>query len=286
MPSDLSDVSIIFGFTEYYSDSTSMHHYPCPPGHFGPGMPDCEACPEGAPVAPAQRNTFSFGIRSVKGSCVTCPSPTFSENGASCGDTCASGFTYYAPTYFGDTASGCHACDWARAGTYYNATTGKCQLCAPGRYAAAGNTLACDMCPVGKYTAFNGSDACFECNTDFTTPSAGSLSGGECYRVCTAGEYGTKGDTSLGQPCRDCVSGKYSHASAHVCTDCAAGSYSGARAPNCTLCPASTFRAEEGKPNCEKCGVDQYSDVLGATVCTACPDGTGTNGTTNNTLSG
>ena len=122
-PSGLSDVSIIFGSTLHYSDSTSMHHYPCPPGYFGLGMPDCEACPEGAPVAPAQRRNFTLGIRSVKGSCVTCPSPTFSEDGVSCGDTCANGFTYYAPTYFGDTASGCHACVWARAGTYYDATT-------------------------------------------------------------------------------------------------------------------------------------------------------------------
>ena len=78
-PTTLANVSTIFGSTVFYSDSTSMHHYPCPNRYYGSGMPHCSACPSDVPDS--KKNNFSLGIRSVIGSCILCDQPTFSEDG-------------------------------------------------------------------------------------------------------------------------------------------------------------------------------------------------------------
>ena len=90
-PSTLAKVSTIFGYTGFYSDSTSMHHYPCPDRYYGSGIPDCSACPSDVPDS--KKNNFSLGIRSVIGSCILCDQPTFSEDGKTCADACAEGYT-------------------------------------------------------------------------------------------------------------------------------------------------------------------------------------------------
>ena len=85
VPSGLSNVRNIFGSTNFYSDSTSGRHYPCPPRYYGKGIPHCHACPGG--VISSKMNSFSFGIRSVIGSCIICDQGSFSLDGKTCINT-------------------------------------------------------------------------------------------------------------------------------------------------------------------------------------------------------
>ena len=96
-PNAITNLRMLFGSTLYYSDSSSMHHYPCPYRYYGSGMPDCSACP--SDLSENLKNDFSLGIRSVIGSCILCDQPTFSLDGQTCADSCADGYTYYPPTF-------------------------------------------------------------------------------------------------------------------------------------------------------------------------------------------
>ena len=53
VPADLKvvqtiGVKLVFGTTQFYADSTSAHHYPCPHNSYGPGFPSCTSCPSGS----------------------------------------------------------------------------------------------------------------------------------------------------------------------------------------------------------------------------------------------
>ena len=275
----LANVRTIFGSTRYYSDSTSMHHYPCPNRYYGSGMPDCSACPSDVPDS--KKNNFSLGIRSVQGSCILCDQPTFSEDGKTCADACAEGYTYYPPTFYDSTQSGCRMCHGA--GKFYNSTSKSCALCPKGYYSEEGNILTCSICPSGKYADKTGAGGCSTCDTDYTSLN-GSTSKSQCFRICVAGRYapfGTKDE------CRTCERGKYSDAMAFECTTCLPGSISQSNSQNCTLCVPGKFQEKSDRFECDPCPQDTYSTIYGATNCTVCPsepEETGTNKTTGNTV--
>ena len=75
VPSELKNVKTIFGDTQYFADSTAAELLPCPHNTYGPGLPDCTACPQGS-KQPVGRP----GIRSKVWSCIDCDTSK-EENG-------------------------------------------------------------------------------------------------------------------------------------------------------------------------------------------------------------
>ena len=120
-PASLNKVATVFGRSIFFSDSTSRNLYPCPNRYFGAGMPYCTACPN--ITKDGQKNDLAPGIRSTIASCLSCDQPNFSEDGETCAVSCADGYTYYPPTFYDSTMSGCQPC--TGQGLFFNSTSNR-----------------------------------------------------------------------------------------------------------------------------------------------------------------
>lgn len=118
------------------------------------------------------------------------------------------------------------------------------------------------MCPAGSY-APAGSAECTTCPANSESAAGAADSAAAC--TCLVG-YG-------GNPCTICPAGTSKSAGSGECVPCGAGSFQpGVGEEQCTLCPPDTYSTTVGSD----------SD----SVCLACPDGFGTNGTSGGSVLG
>jgi alpha-tubulin suppressor-like RCC1 family protein len=257
VPSNLEDVRIIFGTTRYYSDSTAALYYPCPHNTYGPGFPNCTACPQGS-NQPIGRP----GIRSSIGSCIECGSGKLSFDGTTCQEGCPSGYRLGQYYWYGNSLR-CIAC---LPGEYGNSS--ECLSCAAGRYSDTQGQSSCQQCPVGKVSS--------ETKTECTKCPPGkvpSLDASECTS-CVAGYFREGPDLD----CSLCPRGRFSRqAGATECQNCTVGRYADTwGSPVCDYCPGgkygTTEEAKSSEDGCASCSVGHFS-FIGSTKCRPSPPG-------------
>jgi alpha-tubulin suppressor-like RCC1 family protein/FtsZ-binding cell division protein ZapB len=286
LPADLNQVINIFGSTMYYSDSTAGHNYPCPPGSYGSGVPDCTVCPGTSSLSSGAQ------IRSTISSCMACETlgRRYSVDGLTCSKTCGNDYTFLPPVFFNDGLPTCRRCRFL--GEYYHETKRKCALCPFGKF---GNTSGvCELCEKGKYASSEGQTGCSRCPNGFTTVVEGGAQ--ECYKICEPGYHGKVGDSS----CFPCLPDTYSNIRGLIqCSSCRSSfgpGFGTNGAPNSSTCmfegcdPGHRTRyndkgialkciecapgnySNDGK-NCENCVRGSYADKSGLSKCIDCPIG-------------
>ena len=157
------------------------------------------------------------------------------------------------------------------------------------------SSTICTACPEGTWTIGGPGitiDDCKRCSVGYTGPD--STLGVATCTGCVAGKYKT---TTGSVACTDCDVGTYSetvHAStSSTCLTCPANSNSPASSSGivtctcnagftgpdggvCSSCVAGKYKTTSGSIECTNCGVNTYSQVLGASAsysCTACDIG-------------
>ena len=264
-----------------YSDSTAGEYYPCPPAMYGTGFPDCQPCPqpgqEHGQAGQGERVIYSVGIRSHVNSCLKCPRNSFSPDGLSCSEECASDFTYQAPTFFGSYSSGCTQC--SQKGQYYNTYTKQCRYCEAGKHYILNSETGlgdCKRCEEGKYQQAVGQDKCVACADGFTSNPRGTTSensGINCFKICRKGTYGGYG---IGARCLPCGNGLHSPTPGlSICEPCPPGTTSEltSGSEKCTPCARGRYTSQYQSTECQPCEINTYTDRLGSTNCTVCTTG-------------
>ncbi|HIG18022.1 MAG TPA: diguanylate cyclase, partial [Candidatus Handelsmanbacteria bacterium] len=141
----------------------------CPPGKFGPGVPNCEDCPPGTankvPGAqaciPCNRGFYSDSGGALQ--CKMCPAGTEQpREGQTICTACSPGF-------FGELRG-----------------QPECAPCVSGSFSGAAATK-CSKCPVATYADERSMTACKPCLDTFTTDVPGAEEVGEC--TCAQGTY-------------------------------------------------------------------------------------------------
>ena len=183
VPAALKDVKVIFGTTLNFADSTAAHQYPCPHNTYGPGFPNCTACPQGS-NQPLGRP----GIRSDIGSCMECSQGgRYSSDGKTCSEECPAGYAYVPYSWFGSTQR-CLACF---KGHYvdFKATPLVWKACKPGQYQDEVAQTSCKPCAAGTYST-EGAVECSACATNTTVLPGRGYAKSDCFNVCpTPGKY-------------------------------------------------------------------------------------------------
>jgi hypothetical protein len=280
VPTDLQGVKTIFGSTEYYADSTSAHHYPCPNNTYGPGFPNCTTCPLGT-NQPRGRP----GIRSSIGSCIECKPGRYSTDGTSCSKSCLPSYLNVSSYNWFDGKELCLSCVLGKH-LNVNISRSECTTCPAGRYRGSEGQVTCTECPTGQY-AVEGSIRCSACEDGKTTLPGRGFAKTDCFKVCPKGEYGTS------NKCIPCEAGKYSNTKSgtDACTSCEAGKAQPLTsqtscatcergkwvnvqgATECSSCPPGSLCPKEGMSDPEECPVGRYADTKERQSCAACPAG-------------
>jgi Tyrosine-protein kinase ephrin type A/B receptor-like len=266
----------------------------CPAGTFSSllgasSSSACQACPQGSY---SSQTGASSNI-----TCASCPAGTFSAStGAVSSDAC---IACEAGSYSVEGASNCaYSLSSCPAGTYADSASQACRVCVAGTF-SLGNSTTCTKCFAGTSSSVVGaknSGTCQGCDRGQWS-QAGAVYCSPCSPGTSSGTYGAN-DITL---CVLCAAGTYSSWSGSTsCSPCNAGSYSSSPgATSCEACPAGYFASQggstacsicqsgsystsSGSTYCKLCPVDTYSDLTGSTsnTCTACSDGTSTNGQT------
>lgn len=312
--SSMSNVKVVFGSTTSFSDSTSRHHYPCPPRTYGSGFPDCKACPFISPE-PSNLNNFSPGIRSTIDSCVVCETSArmYTDDGKLCSRTCAVSEVYSPPTFYGDGLPVCRRCE--NLGEYYDAGTSSCKQCPVGKYSDSPEFGKCTSCEINFWADHVGQSKCAMCPRSAVGHSITSGNGStrdSCYTYCPAGSFGEVNDPTFkcnscpvdtfsdkpgSRECISCVEefgiryGTNRSRNSQTCTfeGCKAGEYMFHDVRNdnrkgCKLCPPGKYTSDaNSRLECFSCLEGTYADNNGSNRCTACQ--AGKYGTTQNARS-
>ena len=191
------------------------------------------------------------------------------------------------------------------AGSSLEGVGGTCELCAPGKFSTANDTLQCTNCTAGRFQKNSGQTACEECplghacvdgsamaqpcaaGTYADVPGLGECKECEGGRQCAAGSlkgllcdrgYYCPPSASLQRPCPAGRFGEVDGLSSSNCSGaCAKGHYCGEGTVRATqqACPAGTYNELEGltaKDNCTVCSAGHYC-LAGAAEQTPCPAG-------------
>jgi hypothetical protein len=175
-----------------------------------------------------------------------------------------------------------------KSGQYLNPVQG-CVNCQTGTYSVGPNATSCTPCPAGTFCS-SAAGLCGSC----AACSAGTFSAAQAT-ACTACSAGTFSGAQA-STCQPCAAGSFSGADASSCSACPVYTYSSSGAASCTTCPAGKFGIQTGQsscilasagyyipttdcnpfvfPSCElSCTPGHYSNA-GASVCSACVQGT------------
>lgn len=286
VPSGLKNVKTIFGDTQYFADSTAAQLLPCPHNTYGPGFPDCTACPQGS-KQPVGRP----GIRSKVWSCIDCDRSEgkFSIDGRTCDFSCAYGHFAIPYNWYGSiTRLEGDMCFTCLPGSYF--ADGDCKLCPLGRYQDTKGQYTCKDCASGKYTrAGQGSTKCSACPRSKTVLPGKGYASSDCFKICPQGQYGSTGSdeclpcragtynnlTSGTDSCTPCEAGKAQPlTNQSSCSLCAAGKWANTRgATECFECPPGSSCGEMGMSDPEPCPVGRYTNAKERQSCIPCPAG-------------
>jgi alpha-tubulin suppressor-like RCC1 family protein len=289
VPSGLKNVKTIFSDTTYYADSTAAQLLPCPHNTYGPGFPDCTACPQGS-KQPVGRP----GIRSKVWSCIDCDierngTEKFSVDGKTCNMSCAHGYQVIPYNWYGSaTRLEGDMCFTCLPGSYF--ADGDCKLCPLGRYQDTKGQHSCKECTAGKYTrSGEGSTKCSSCPRSKTVLRGRGYAASDCFKICPKGQYGS----TESDKCLPCKAGTYNNLTSgtNVCTPCeagkaqpltnqsscslcAAGKWANIHvATKCFECPPGSSCSRMGMNDPEPCPVGRYADTKMQLNCSACPAG-------------
>jgi hypothetical protein len=139
----------------------------------------------------------------------------------------------------GPAAKSCACSD-----TYgFDASLGRCIICAAGTYKNSTSNESCSACPVSEISVA-GSSKCTECAVNMHTVTSGSS-------MC------------------ECVQGyEMLSLDSGLCTPCAAGYYKWTTGNNiCSLCPNNTYAQNVASTNCTSCVINSVTSEPAATVC-------------------
>lgn len=255
VPSGLKNVKTIFSDTTYYADSTAAQLLPCPHNTYGPGFPDCTACPQGS-KQPVGRP----GIRSKVWSCIDCDierngTEKFSIDGKTCEFSCAHGYQVIPYNWYGSaTRLDGDMCFTCLPGSYF--ADGDCKLCPLGRYQDTKGQHSCKDCATGKYTrAGEGSTKCSSCPRSKTVLPGRGYAASDCFKICPKGQYGST--------------------NSNTCLPCKAGTYNNLTSGTnvCTPCEAGKAQPLTNQTSCSLCAAGKWANIHGATECFECPPG-------------
>lgn len=182
---------------------------------------------------PPGQSYFSYGKY-----CEMCPVGSFKagEGRGPCLDCLSKTFAL-------EGASECVSCPEGQA----LMKNGTCGICEPGSYYNR-NTAQCEECYINSFLpSANVRNACFNCAGNSQSP---------------------KGSTE----CTRCPDNKAMMLNG-TCAICPAGSHYSQGELKCLKCPIDSFTPEPNlKIHCIACSGDMHANI-GATMCTACPDG-------------
>ncbi|XP_019628225.1 PREDICTED: sushi, von Willebrand factor type A, EGF and pentraxin domain-containing protein 1-like [Branchiostoma belcheri] len=158
-------------------------------------------------------------------------------------------------------------------GSFYNVSTGVCDLCKSGTFQDEEAQLECKTCEEGYSTV--GDHA-----TNFT----------ECREICKPGTFSTTGLAA----CKDCPEGLYQpYSQRQTCLTCpqhtttfypgatsqdscqmvyAAGSFSASGIEPCKPCPKGTYQPDKRKKKCIECPGIRSTATIGAMSALECVD--------------
>ena len=156
---------------------------------------------------------------------------------------------------------------------------GVCTACPPGSFKHQVGNLQCLVCPPDTFSLV-ASSACTSCpGNSSSVEGTGSIDGCEC----------DAGYKRAGEECEPCLPGRYKERSGNfACSSCESGFYQDEYAgiackkcaANATSTPASTKcvceegyiqpNSEDVNPTCSACGMGEYQDYQGQTVCKEC----------------
>ena len=278
-PNGLANVKIVFSGTERYADSTTSNYYPCPHGTYGPGPPNCTACPSGS-----NQPRGLPGVFSDIGSCIKCPRGKYSSDGRTCSKECPNGYQFTPYNWF-DAAQRCVA---AFKGYYLDSQVDPAVIrsCAVGRYQDKEAQSSCLPCAAGTYSG-EGAARCSACPIGKTVLPGLGYGLSDCFKVCPMGQYGSF-DT-----CHNCPAGSYNNQTTGTdlcklcdlgkvqprtgqssCSSCEKGKWTNTRGTTkCFDCPPGSSCGEVGMTNPSECAVGRYTDVKLRWNCTACSPG-------------
>ncbi|XP_033732292.1 uncharacterized protein LOC117321818 [Pecten maximus] len=220
----------------------------------------------------------------VDSMCVTCGLGMYLNMTTKSCQQCTKG--YYYDGFYGNTS--CRACpegtttqcpaavslDQCHAvcesGSFFNLTSGSCELCPLGTYQNETGQVRCLACPYGQTTLQNGTMDIKLC-LDMCAYGFEIIPQGSCSK-CKVGTYRGDGNGPL---CISCP---------HGFSTLGNGSQT---ILNCTVvvCPPG-FRADSTNTQCERCPIGQYQPKWNQLNCLPCPENTTTemNGAENETM--
>ncbi len=219
----------------------------CPAGQWSPGGPEtaCTVCAQGK---------FSAATGSATCNGTVCPAGYACPPGSVAPSLCGTG------QFSVGAVGACAACPKGVYGITDGLTTSLCTgPCPAGTYCPP-STAVPFLCPIAKYSS-EGQGLCTPCALGYFSNSTGATTF-ECSGVCEApaGSYCDQGAlTPTGAPC---AGGRYSSVPGMATAACL-----GPCAPGFE-CPAGS-----ASPTGLPCSAGRYS-TGGASVCTACPNGT------------
>ncbi|XP_078614593.1 sushi, von Willebrand factor type A, EGF and pentraxin domain-containing protein 1-like [Branchiostoma floridae x Branchiostoma japonicum] len=158
-------------------------------------------------------------------------------------------------------------------GSFYNVSSGQCDLCQPGSYQDEEAQLECKYCDVGYWTVGNHATNYTECK-EICKPGTYSTTGLAACKECPKGSYQSYPRQQTCQPCPQHTTtfspGATSQDSCQMV--CAAGSFSASGVEPCKPCPKGTYQPDKRKKNCIKCPGTQSTVTIGATSAVQCVD--------------
>ena len=180
----------------------------------------------------------------------------------------------------------CKGCD---VGRFMNTPASElpCKKCVVGYYQNLEKSSSCIECPAGQFSQDNTegkAQSCTECPINTYNGHSGQ---GEC-KNCGVGEGtkvkgSTRCDTCIpgraGDPCADCVSGKYRDSNspnAAVCIDCPTGYSVGEGSAACIPCSPGKYAPTTALSVCKDCGLSSYTDKTTQIECNQCNIGQST----------
>ncbi|XP_069124102.1 uncharacterized protein [Argopecten irradians] len=190
----------------------------------------CEYCPKG----------FYYNSDYENNSCRACPEGTTTECPAAV------------------SVSQCHAI--CQNGSFFNITSGICELC-----------------PLGTYQNESGQFQCLSCQYGQTTHQNGTTDVNSCFDMCASGH-----EISEEGSCRKCEVGSYrGESDGPLCILCPAGITTPKNGSetvlNCTIVICSPgHRANDNNTHCERCPIGEFQPRWNQISCLPCPENTTT----------
>ena len=188
------------------------------------------------------------------------PTCSFENNSKPNLDTCVCGSNICSETDNGPMCS--RSTSTCSCATGQSRSTGKCKLCAAGKYSDKISSSFCNYCSVGKFSNAIGATSVHSCINCHKGKYLDEIVENEC-KNCRPGTQSNDNGNSKLSDCKICPEGYFVDEPGSVeCIACSAGKYN-----------ADAGVAAENHRRCTKCPHNVPTSQPGASFCSGCPIG-------------